>query len=204
MEKIYLRQPVIVEGRYDKIKLQSLIGSLIIPTDGFRIFKDREKQAMIRTLGEQYGLVILTDSDRAGLVIRSHLKSIAGKSKIVQLYIPQIIGKEARKKTPGKEHLLGVEGMELSLLRRLFAENGLLEDAKARESASDPITKQDFYADGFSGGENSAKKRGELIKRLRLPPYLSANALLEVCSRMLTKEEYRALVRKINEENDRE
>ncbi len=204
MEKIYLRQPVIVEGRYDKIKLQSLIGSLIIPTDGFRIFKDREKQAMIRTLGERYGLVVLTDSDKAGLIIRSHLKSIARNSKITQLYIPQIIGKEARKKAPGKEHLLGVEGMEITLLRRLFAENGLIEDDKAGTTASDPITKQDFFADGFSGGENSAKKRGELIRRLKLPTYLSANALLEVCSRMLTKEEYRALVREINEENDRE
>ena len=192
MEKIYLKQPVIVEGRYDKSKLQSMIGSLIIATDGFRIFKDKENQYMIRTLGKKYGLVILTDSDKAGLIIRNHIKSIAGGCRMVQIYIPQIIGKESRKAKPGKENLLGVEGMEISLLRKLFAEHGLTEEQEER--VSDPITKQDFFADGLSGGPNSEARRKALMQRLNLPQYLSANALLDVCCSLLTREEYHKIV----------
>lgn len=198
MEKIYLKQPVIVEGRYDKIKLQSMIGSLIIATDGFRIFKDKEKQYMIRTLGKKYGLVILTDSDKAGLIIRNHIKSIAGGCRMTQLYIPQIIGKEARKAKPGKENLLGVEGMEIDLLRKLFAEHGLTE--VQTETKKDPITKQDFFADGLSGGVNSDLRRKAFMKRLNLPSYLSANALLEVCNNLLTKQEYDRLVSELFED----
>ncbi len=197
MDKIYLKQPVIVEGRYDKIKLQAFIGSLIIATDGFRIFKDKEKQYMIRTLGKKYGLGILTDSDKGGLVIRNHLKSIAGGCKMIQLYIPQIIGKESRKAKPGKEHLLGVEGMEISLLRDIFAVNGLTDDAEEKSKQKDPITKQDFYQDGLSGRENSDFKRKAFMKRLGVPQYLSANALLDVCNSLLTKQEYDKILQEL-------
>lgn len=201
MDRIYLKQPVIVEGRYDKMKLQELIGSLIIATDGFRIFKDKDKQYMIRTLGKKYGLVILTDSDKAGLIIRNHIKSVAGGCKIIQLYIPQIIGKEARKEKPGKENLLGVEGMELSLLREIFAANGLMEESGEKRGE---ITKQDFYLDGLSGGVGSDAKRRMLMKRLGVPQYLSANAFLEVCNSLLSRQEYQNLVQEIVscEEND--
>lgn len=197
MEKIYLKQPVIVEGRYDKIKLQSMIGSLIIATDGFRIFKDKEKQYMIRTLGKKYGLVILTDSDKAGLIIRNHIKSIVGGCQMTQLYIPQIIGKESRKAKPGKENLLGVEGMEISLLREIFAANGLIEDASATALQKDPITKQDFFLDGLSGRENSDQRRKAFMRRLGVPQYLSANALLDVCNSLLNKQEYQKIVEEI-------
>lgn len=196
MDKIYLKQPVIVEGRYDRMKLQEFIGSLIIATDGFRIFKDKEKQYMIRTLGKKYGLVILTDSDKAGLVIRNHIKSIAGGCRLTQLYIPQIIGKESRKAKPGKENLLGVEGMELSLLRELFAKHGLTEDSA--QKSKDPITKQDLYLDGLSGGPGSELKRKVLMKRLGLPPYLSANAFLEVCNSLLDRQSYQKMVQELN------
>lgn len=196
MDKIYLKQPVIVEGRYDRMKLQEFIGSLIIATDGFRIFKDKEKQYMIRTLGKKYGLVILTDSDKAGLVIRNHIKSIAGGCRLTQLYIPQIIGKESRKAKPGKENLLGVEGMELSLLRELFAKHGLTEDNA--QKSKDPITKQDLYLDGLSGGPGSELKRKALMKRLGLPPYLSANAFLEVCNSLLDRQSYQKMVQELN------
>lgn len=196
MDKIYLKQPVIVEGRYDRMKLQEFIGSLIIATDGFRIFKDKEKQYMIRTLGKKYGLVILTDSDKAGLVIRNHIKSIAGGCRLTQLYIPQIIGKESRKAKPGKENLLGVEGMELSLLRELFAKHGLTEDSALPNK--DPITKQDLYLDGLSGGPGSELKRKALMKRLGLPPYLSANAFLEVCNSLLDRQSYQKMAQEIN------
>ena len=177
MDKIYLKQPIIVEGRYDKIKLQNFIGSLIIATDGFRIFKDQEKRYMIRILGEKYGLIILTDSDKGGLVIRNHLKSIAGGCKMTHLYIPQIIGKEARKAKPGKDNLLGVEGMEISLLKELFVANGLIEEASDIQP-KERITKQDFFADGLSGRENSEQRRKAFMKKLKVPSYLSANALL--------------------------
>ena len=193
MDKIYLKQPVIVEGRYDKIKLQSFIGSLIIATDGFRIFKDREKRYMIRTLGKKYGLIILTDSDKGGLVIRNHLKSIAGGCKMTQLYIPQIIGKESRKAKPGKENLLGVEGMEISLLKNIFAANGLTEET-ADMPPKEQITKQDFYADGLSGRENSELRRKAFMEKLGVPSYLSANALLDVCNSLLSREEYQRMV----------
>ncbi len=203
MDKIYIRQPIIVEGRYDKIKLQSFVGSMIIATDGFRIFKDKEKQYMIRTLGQKYGLVILTDSDKAGLIIRNHIKSIAGGAKMTQIYIPQIIGKEARKPKPGKENLLGVEGMEISLLRELFAQNGLTEDADTSQSKRS-ITKQDLFADGFSGGVGSDQKRKLLMKELNIPPYLSANAFLEVCNGLLTFEQYKEKVKRINDAFEKE
>lgn len=197
MDKIYLEQPVIVEGRYDKIKLQSMIGSLIIATDGFRIFKDKEKQYMIRTLGKKYGLVILTDSDKAGLIIRNHIKSIAGGCRMTQIYIPQIIGKESRKAKPGKENLLGVEGVEITLLRKLFADNGLTEST-AEKHEKEPITKQDFYMDGLSGMAGSEQKRRLFMEELGVPQYLSANALLEVCNSLLTKEEYKEKIKKLN------
>ncbi len=196
MDKIYLKQPIIVEGRYDKIKLQGFVGSLIIATDGFRIFKDKEKQYMIRTLGKKHGLVILTDSDKAGLIIRNHIKSIAAGCKMTQVYIPQLVGKEARKAKPGKENLLGVEGMESKLLYDLFAANGLLDEAAPKTVR--PITKQDLFADGLSGGVGSDQKRKLLMKELHIPPYLSANAFLEVCNSLLTFEEYESLVERVN------
>ncbi len=202
MDKIYIKQPIIVEGRYDKIKLQSFVGSLIIATDGFRIFKDKEKQYMIRSLGQKYGLVILTDSDKAGLIIRNHIRSIAAGCKMTQVYIPQLLGKEARKAKPGKENLLGVEGMEIGLLKELFAANGLLKEGV--QPPKQQITKQDLFADGFSGGVGSDQKRKLLMKELHVPPYLSANAFLEVCNSLLSYEEYKEKAKRITARYEQE
>lgn len=193
-EKIFLAPAIIVEGKYDKIKLSNFIGSLIIQTDGFRIFKDKEKRALIKSLAQKNGIVIITDSDTAGFKIRGFIKSIAKDCNIWHIYIPHIHGKESRKATPSKENLLGVEGMDISILKELLIKNGVLGDTKR----SIAITKQDFYCDGLSGSSNSKNKRESLLKALNLPTYVSANALVEVTNQLLTYDEYKELVENIS------
>lgn len=189
MEKIRIDRVVIVEGKYDQVKLASLIDGVIIRTDGFRIYKDKEKAAMIRALGKKKGLLILTDSDHAGFQLRGYIRNIAKGADIKQVYIPQIKGKEHRKEKAGKEGLLGVEGMDAALLRDLLKKAGV-ESGEAEERRL--ITKLDFFEDGFSGGAGASEKRAALLVHLRLPSYLTANALLEIINSMLTYEEYRA------------
>lgn len=188
MEKIKIDRVVIVEGKYDQVKLASLIDGIIIKTDGFRIYKDKEKADMIRTLGKKKGLLILTDSDHAGFQLRGYIRNIAKGADIKQIYIPQIKGKERRKEKAGKEGLLGVEGMDADLLRDLLKKAGVDATVSADRRL---ITKADFFEDGLSGGPDAAQKRGALLKHLGLPAYLTANALLEIINSMLTYEEYR-------------
>jgi len=183
-----------VEGKYDQIKLSSLIDGVIIRTDGFRIYKDKEKSALLRTLGKQKGLLVLTDSDRAGFQLRGYIRSIAKDADIKQVYIPQIKGKERRKERPGKENLLGVEGIDVQTLYTLLQKAGV---SVQKETAGDDvrrITKLDFFEDGLSGGADAAKKRALLLKHLGLPSYLTANALLEVINSMMTYEAYRRFI----------
>ncbi len=198
MDKIKVSRAVIVEGRYDKAKLSSLIDGVIIQTDGFRIYKDREKIAMIRALANQRGLLILTDSDRAGFQLRNFIRSIAKGADIRNVYIPQIKGKEKRKAVPGKEHLLGVEGIDADCLRTLIEQAGALDREEPKRSR--PITKLDFFEDGLSGGADAKKKRESLLKKLGLPTYLSQNSLLDVINGLITYEEYRAFCKQIKEE----
>ncbi len=172
-KKIRLSLPVIVEGKYDKIKLESILDAKIITTGGFSLFNSREKQAIIRRLSE-HGVIVLCDSDGAGKVIRSHIKSMLPPEKVYNLYIPRVEGKEKRKRTPSKEGTLGVEGIDADCLRALFS---AFEDHSANEHAE--ITKRDFYLLGFSGGQNSAQKRDCLAQAFGLPPGMSANALLD-------------------------
>lgn len=188
MEKIKIDRVVIVEGKYDQVKLASLIDGVIIKTDGFRIYKDKEKAAMIRALGVKKGLLILTDSDHAGFQLRGYIRNIAKGADIKQVYIPQIKGKEHRKAKAGKEGLLGVEGMDAGLLRELLKKAGV-ETGDAEERRL--ITKLDFFEDGFSGGTGASEKRAALLSFLGLPAYLTANALLEIINSMLTYDEYR-------------
>ena len=188
MEKIKIDRVVIVEGKYDQVKLASLIDGVIIKTDGFRIYKDKEKAAMIRALGAKKGLLILTDSDHAGFQLRGYIRNIAKGADIKQVYIPQIKGKEHRKAKAGKEGLLGVEGMDAGLLRELLKKAGV-ETGDAEERRL--ITKLDFFEDGFSGGTGASEKRAALLSFLGLPAYLTANALLEIINSMLTYDEYR-------------
>lgn len=198
-KKIPLKQAIIVEGKYDKIKLKSLIDGVIITSDGFRIFKDKEKLALIRRLAQNDGIIILTDSDTAGFKLRNFIRSAVKNSNVTNIYIPQVKGREKRKLADSKEGLLGVEGIDAKTLRRIFSDAGVL-DEKTTEII-DPITKMDFYNDGLTGGQNSSFKRQELLKILKLPSYVSANSLLDVINRLMTKAEYKQAVAKMQTAN---
>ncbi len=175
--KLKLTRVVLVEGKYDKIKLDSLLDATILTTHGFGIFKEAEKKALLRRLAKERGLIVVTDSDGAGRVIRGHIASILPKEQVIHLYIPKIKGKEARKTEASKEGTLGVEGMEADLLRSLFAPYTV--DAERETTAPAPVSKYRFYQDGFTGAPDSTKARAELAKMLDLPDDLTANALLE-------------------------
>lgn len=195
MEKLKIAYPIIVEGKYDKIKLQAVCEGLIIKTDGFGIFKKEEKSALIRTLSKNGPIIVLTDSDGGGKVIRSHVSSIVPKDKLIQLYIPKIEGKEKRKSEPSKEGTLGVEGMGNELLYKLLepfsdTSGDTLINKKLTEIASNPLSKVDFFLDGLTGDENSSIKRNELASRFDLPKDMTPNALLEALKVVATYEEY--------------
>ncbi len=175
MEKLMIRKVILVEGKYDKIKLNSIIDGMIITTDGFGIFKEKEKSALLRRLAAERGILVVTDSDGAGLVIRNYINSILPQSQITHLYIPKIIGKEPRKAFPSKEGTLGVEGMDVSFLRSLFEPFAEGQPAPVYP----PVTKWDFYADGLTGVQGSADRRNALAVAIGLPDGLSSNALLE-------------------------
>lgn len=185
---IKLSQPVIVEGKYDKITLENVIDALIIPTNGFSLFKNREQCELIRALAERFGVIVMTDSDNAGNMIRAYVKKIVGNSTIINVYIPQIAGKEKRKSRSGKEGLLGVEGMTPEILIAAFEKSGVV--GRTVENNSRKITKLDLYERGLSGGENSAEKRKELLKYLSLPTNLSSNAMLDILNTILTYDEF--------------
>ncbi len=187
---IKIKQTIIVEGKYDKIKLSNLVDAVIIPTNGFGLYKDKEKTALIRTLAKKTGIVILTDSDRAGFQIRSRIKSIANGGEIINVYIPDVYGKERRKAAPSKEGKLGVEGMSGEVLLEAFKKAGITADVTERKPKSQMVTKADLLDVGLCGGDRSAEKRAELQKRMGLPERLSANGLLEIINVMYTKEEF--------------
>lgn len=192
-ERLKIPYPVIVEGRYDKLRLESVIEAHIIPTDGFGIFKKEEKASMLRALAQKTPLILLTDSDGAGKLIRSHLTSVLPSERVVQLYVPRIAGKEKRKNEASAEGILGVEGMERKLLYELFAPYANA-DAVALRMAENPLSKTDFYEDGLTGGEGSREKRDALCIRLGLPVGMTPNALLAALRVLCTYEEYCTLV----------
>ena len=185
---IKIDKPIIVEGKYDKITLENVIDGLIIPTDGFGIFKNKEKCDMLRTLAARFGLIVMTDSDSAGNMIRAYIKKIVGDCEIINVYVPRIEGKEKRKSHSGKEGILGVEGMSAETLQEAFKKCGAqfsLTDKKKRK-----ITKTDFYLAGLSGRQDSSDKRKKMLGLLGLPQNLSANAMLDVVNTILTYEEF--------------
>ena len=192
-ERLKIPYPVIVEGRYDKLRLENVIEAHIIPTDGFGIFKKEEKASMLRALAKKTPLILLTDSDGAGKLIRSHLTSVLPKERLIQLYVPRIEGKEKRKTQVSAEGILGVEGMENELLRQIF-EPYANADAVAARMAENPLSKTDLYEDGLTGGEGSAQKRDALCMRLGLPVGMTPNALLAALRVLCTYEEYCSLV----------
>ncbi len=184
-----VKEAVIVEGKYDKQRLSEFLSATIIPTSGFRVFKDREKQQLIRKLATERGIVIMTDSDRAGLVIRNFLKGIVPLDRIKQCYVPQIAGKEKRKSEPSKEGFLGVEGLSHQVLYDALLACGADVGQDAQPRNTEPMTKSDMFEIGLSGRENSAVLRKRLMESLGLPTYLSANALLEVINSLYSKQE---------------
>lgn len=192
-----ISRPIIVEGKYDKIKLSRIVRANIITTDGFGIFSKDQKAALIRRLAEDNGVIVLTDSDGAGLVIRNYLKNILPSSKIIHLYTPQIKGKEKRKAQPSKAGFLGVEGMDLAWLEQAlapFADGG----AKPRMK----LTKTDFYLLGLSGMPNSEFRRQKLAHILKLPDNLSSNALLEAICLLVTEEEFKQALETLSQEEN--
>lgn len=195
---IHLKQAVIVEGKYDKIKLSSIIDALIITTDGFSVFKDKEKIALIKGLAEKDGVIVLTDSDSAGFKIRNYIKGCTQKGKIINIYIPDIFGKEKRKAAPSKEGKLGVEGIPTKILAEAFEKAGVTVDSAERKQ-SEIVTRIRLYDDGFIGQADSAEKRKKLLKSLSLPAMLSTGAMLEVLNSMFTIEEYEEAVKNIEE-----
>lgn len=176
---IRLEPAVIVEGRYDKNKLKQIFDAAVLETGGFGIFKDREKAALIRRLARTRGILILTDSDHAGFLLRGYLKNIAAGGKIYHAYIPDFYGKEKRKARPSKEGKLGVEGIPDQVILQAVRRSGAPMGDQAAPPAGTPATKADFYALGFSGGPGAAARRQGLIRALGLPENMTANALLE-------------------------
>ena len=197
---IKLEQAVIVEGKYDKIKLTSIIDGVIIVTNGFGIFKDKEKLELIRYYAEKTGIIILTDSDNAGRKIRGYIKGAIKKGSIVNVHIPDIFGKEKRKTKPSAEGKLGVEGIDAKILREAFSKAGI---TASERTAPRDITKLTMFELGLSGGNESSILRKRLQKRLGLPSMLSAGALLEVLNTMMTAAELKEHIAAVMEdEND--
>ena len=197
---IKIEQAVIVEGKYDKIKLSSIIDALIIETHGFRIFKDKEQMALIRRLAETRGLLILTDSDSAGFLIRHHLMGAIPQEYIRHAYIPDVLGKERRKATGSKEGKLGVEGVSKQQIIEALERAGVIVAPGSEAEAPAVvrrIEKADLFRDGFTGCENSAQNRKLLLQHLHLPERLTTNGLLQVLNSIMTYEEYEAAVQKL-------
>lgn len=195
---IKIKEAVIVEGKYDKINLSSIIDAPIITTDGFSIFKDKEKQNFIRALAEKRGIIILTDSDSAGLMIRSFLGGSIKKENIKHVFIPELKGKEKRKSEYSAEGLLGVEGVNKDVIIKALRRAGVIGDEE--EETTEKIKKIDLYEDGFFGKDNCTEKRMLLLKKASLPSKLSTNMLLEMLNVFMTYDEYKLLVKEIEEE----
>jgi len=191
-----LKETIVVEGKYDLMRLKEFIASPIVTTEGFRIFADKEKQFLIRELADKNGIILMTDPDRAGQVIRSFLRGVADKSKIKQCYVPLVKGVEKRKSAPSKEGLLGVEGLSAEILADALRRCGAEIIGEENPLKKDEITKMDLYDLGLSGRENSAKLREKLLDKLGLPTYLSAGAMLCAINCLYNKQE---IVDKLNE-----
>ena len=198
---IKLDIPIIVEGKYDKIALDNVVDGLIIPTNGFRIFKDKEKRNMIRSLAQKKGIIIMTDSDSAGSLIRSHLKSIVGEDKIINVYVPCLKGKERRKNTPSKEGFLGVEGIPKETLIAALKKSGI--NGKEVIKREREITKLHLFECGLSGTKDSSENRRLLLEHLNLPLNLSPNAMLDVLNNIFSLEEFLKVAKECREKKTR-
>ena len=181
---------VIVEGKYDKIRLSAVVDALVVTTEGFGIFSDKEKQRLIKRLAEEKGLLVLTDSDAAGFKIRNYLKNIVPEERIAHAYIPDVYGKERRKETPSKEGKLGVEGMDTAALEAALLASGAFRESDAPEKDRPPITTADLYAAGLTGRNNAAQNRRELLASLGLPARLTGKSFLQALNLLMTREDF--------------
>ncbi len=185
-----VREVIVVEGRYDKNALRQVVDAVVIETAGFGIFNDTQKQKLLRKMAQTRGLIILTDPDGAGFVIRNFIKSCVPSEQLKQAYVPDIRGKEKRKARPSREGKLGVEGMRAEILLDALRRAGACFEGAYVGENNTMITKADLYRMGLSGRENSAKKRAALIRELDLPEHLSADALLDVLNATMSREEF--------------
>ena len=197
-EKLKIPYPIIVEGKYDKQRLKELVDAPIITTSGFRVFKDKEKQKLIRKIAESRGILILTDSDSGGFVIRNFLKGIVPESTIKHAYIPQLKGKEKRKAEASKEGLLGVEGVREEVILKALKTSGATVLSENNEIKESEIEKIHLYELGLTGKENSAVIREKLLKKLELPTYLTTNAMLSALNCLYSLKELKEIVNEIN------
>lgn len=195
MEKLKIELPIIVEGKYDKIKVLSVADACVIQTDGFGVFKNHERLALIRQLAKNSKIIVLTDSDGAGKVIRSHITSAIPKDRLIQLYTPQVEGKEKRKAAPSAEGFLGVEGTDADLVRKLLEPFSVGSSSDVGYRAE--ITKADMYAAGLTGGEDSAVKRDRFAESIGLPRKMTPNALLAALNVIMTVEEFKEKVKSL-------
>lgn len=196
MKKI--QEVIVVEGRYDKNTISQVVDATIVTLGGFSVFNNKEKLEFLRKLAEKQGLIVLTDSDGAGFVIRNYLKGALPQDRVKQAYIPDIYGKERRKRTPGKEGKLGVEGMRPEVILEALHRAGatfLGEESDASSPPIESITKADLFELGLSGGPDSAAKRQSLLRTLTLPEHLTANGLLEALNLLYTREEFLQVMR---------
>lgn len=190
-----IKEVIVVEGRYDKNTLSQTVEAVIVTLGGFSVFNDREKLAFLRRLAEKQGLIVLTDSDGAGFVIRNYLKGALPRDKVRQAYIPDVQGKERRKRRPGKEGKLGVEGMRSEvLLEALQRAGATFLDETAEAADKERLTKADLFELGLTGGQDSAARRRTLLRQLDLPEHLTANGLLEALNLLYDREELEALL----------
>lgn len=195
MKKIKIDKVIIVEGKYDKIKLSEIVDATIIITNGFSIFTDKEKQKLIRMLAKKTGIIVLTDSDVAGFRIRRFLNSIVPNEMIYHAYIPDVYGKERRKEKPSKEGKLGVEGIKADVIREIFENAEKQQHTEVKNTRK--ITKMDFYDDGLTGSEESTQKRQKLISYFGLPEHLTTNSLIDILNKITDYDEYKNALDKI-------
>ena len=197
---VKIREAIVVEGRYDKNTLSQILDATILETSGFGIFKDKQQLELLRRVAEKRGLIVFTDSDGAGFVIRNHIKSAIPAKFLKHAYTPDIFGKERRKAAPGKEGKLGVEGMDREVILEALRRAGATFEGESAPTDGQ-ITKQDMMRVGLSGGKDSSAKRKALMHQLKLPERLSANAFLQALNLLCTREEFFLLTEKL-EQND--
>ena len=191
---VKIREAILVEGRYDKNTLSQIVDAPILETSGFGIFKDKQQLDLLRRVARERGLIVFTDSDGAGFVIRNHVKSAIPAQSLKHAYIPDIQGKEKRKAAPGKEGKLGVEGMSREIILEALTRAGATVEGESDARMTPPITKQDLMELGLSGGPDASARRKELLKKLNFPEHMSANAMLQALNLLYSLEEVKQLL----------